>query len=90
MDILNFTQEYWVVLVFVGTMIGNWFLLRNQMRLFDIRLKHLEVNSNNRNERDAETRAKLMVLENMLQNIDKNMADMKNDIRRVAEHQHNA
>lgn len=87
MDILNFINNYWVIIVAVGTIVGNWYLIRNQMKLFDLRLRHLEVNSDSRKEKDAETRAKLMVIETMLNNLQGNMVDLKNDIRRIAEKQ---
>lgn len=87
MDALNFINSYWVLLVFAGGFVGNWYMIRNQMRLFELRLRHLEHNSDTRNEKDAETRAKLMVLENMLVNIGKNMEDLKNDLRRLTEKQ---
>lgn len=87
MDILNFINNYWVIIVAVTTIVGNWYLIRNQMKLFDLRLRHLETNSDQRNEKDAETRAKLMVIETMLSNMTNNMADLKNDIRRIAEKQ---
>lgn len=88
MEALQFINNYWVILVFIGGFIGNWYMIRNQMRLFELRLKHLEHNSDSRNEKDAETRAKLMVIENMLSNMTKNMEDLKNDLRRLAEKGH--
>jgi len=87
MDVLTFINNYWVIIVAVTTIVGNWYLIRNQMKLFDLRLRHLETNSDHRNEKDAETRSKLAVIETMLSNMTLNMADMKNDIRRVAESQ---
>ena len=87
MDVLNFVTNYWVILVAATTIIGNWYLIRNQMKLFDLRLRHLENNSDKRLKHDADTETKLAVIETILGHMNQNMADMKNDIRRVAEAQ---
>ena len=86
-EILNFLNTYWVILVALGTIVGNWYLIRNQMKLFDLRLRHLEQNSDTRNERDAETRAKLAVIEANLANINANLSEIKADLRRVSDSQ---